>query len=259
MKIRKLIRFHQKDEETKQILVDLHGNTEEDFFNIQQVPWNADYQFNPFDASSDSSTPEENFTSMNEIFDNLLSMQRFQRKIFLVKRKGIQAKSKLSKIVKKKEKKELDPVLTAKATMYRNKIKKSIDEKKIIKEMLRMDQEIPVERISSKPNFTSPRSHGFTSPRSPGLMSPIPSSFRKVSPGTSNGIRTFNVSTMDSMNRAQSEDSLQDLSSRKVSPSSDRLLSGNYFDSSMPRTTSEESIQDSFCEEKDENRKFIKK
>jgi hypothetical protein len=257
MKIRKLIRFHQKDEETKQILVDLHGNTEEDFFNIKQVPWNADYQFNPFDASSDSSTPEENFTSMNEIFDNLLSMQRFQRKIFLVKRKGIQTKSKLSKIVKKKEKKELDPVLTAKATMYKNKIKKSIDEKKIIKEMLRMDQEIRVER-SSKPNFISPRSPGLMSPRSP-KDSPIPSSFRKVSPGTSKGIRTFNVSAMDSLNRVQSEDSLQDLSSRKVSPSSARLLSGNYFDSSMPRTNSEESIQDSFSEERDEIRKFIKK
>jgi hypothetical protein len=263
MKIRKLIRFHQKDEEAKQVLVDLHGNTEEDYFNVKDVPWDGNYQFNPLGGTSDSETPEENFNNMNDIFENLISRERFQKKVFLMKRKGLQAKSKLSKMVNKKEKKKLDPVLTAKATMYKNKMMKSVNEKKIIKELLKMDQEIPVERVRSKPNgFTSPRSPGLMSPRSPkDKQTSVPSSFRRVSPTGSKPHRIFSGPNIEltSMNRINSDESLQDLSSRKVSPSSGKyLLSGNHFET-MNRIGSDESIQDSYHEEKDEVRTFIKK
>eukprot|EP01080_Neovahlkampfia_damariscottae_P008157 gene8157-12618_t len=87
----------------------------DDMFNTTKVLWDVDYEFEPFGFRTESNTPEEEFSSMNDIFENILSWKRIKRKYFLAKRKGGKAtKKKIKKFKKKtKEEKELKDYLNS--------------------------------------------------------------------------------------------------------------------------------------------------
>eukprot|EP01080_Neovahlkampfia_damariscottae_P002809 gene2809-4217_t len=74
----------------------------DEMFQVKDVPWDVDYDYKPMNFFTDSETPEENFSTMNDIFYDLLSWQRIGRKIFLIRRKGQKTSSKIVKKFSKK-------------------------------------------------------------------------------------------------------------------------------------------------------------
>eukprot|EP01080_Neovahlkampfia_damariscottae_P008548 gene8549-372_t len=121
---------------------------------------------------TDSDTPEENFTSMNDIFFDLLSIERMKRKLFLVQRKGTKVTSKIAKKFKKKteEEKELDSYLkqlkgdtefqkTLKKYKSENKKMSKAEEKELAKmEMQRIESQLKGENENSTGDFRYPNS-----------------------------------------------------------------------------------------------------
>eukprot|EP01080_Neovahlkampfia_damariscottae_P003782 gene3782-6943_t len=73
---------------------------------VKAVPWDVDYIYKPMNFQTDSETPEENFSSMNDIFNDLLSWNRIQRRLFFIKRKGLKSSNKIITKLKQKTEKE---------------------------------------------------------------------------------------------------------------------------------------------------------
>jgi hypothetical protein len=108
MKLRKRLEFQEHEDDTKVLLLQLHNiqNKDEDMFNVKELPWEVDHIFKFMEFQTDSETPEEFFNSMNDIFENLFSYERFRRKFDLFKRKGKKTTSKIVKKFKKKTKED---------------------------------------------------------------------------------------------------------------------------------------------------------
>jgi hypothetical protein len=99
----KLIKDQEQVEETRVLLVALHQKEEnDDMFQVKALPWDVDYEYKPMDFQTDSETPEESFSNMNDIFGDLLSWKRISRKLFLIQRKGQKTTTKIVKKFKKK-------------------------------------------------------------------------------------------------------------------------------------------------------------
>jgi hypothetical protein len=107
LKLRNILRNKEHNEDMRTLLVQLHERDEkDDMFHVTEVPWNVDYEYKLLHFETDSETPEEVFTHMNDIFFNLLSWERIKRKLFLVRRKGMKTSSKIVKKFKKKSKED---------------------------------------------------------------------------------------------------------------------------------------------------------
>jgi hypothetical protein len=108
MKLRKRLEFQEHEDDTRLILLQVHNiqNTDEDMFNVKELPWEVDHIFKFMEFQTDSETPEEVFNSMNDIFENLFSYERLRKKFELFKRKGKKTTSKIVKKFKKKTKED---------------------------------------------------------------------------------------------------------------------------------------------------------
>jgi hypothetical protein len=107
MKLKRKLAFEEHEDDTRLLLLQLHDFDEkEDMFHVKELPWDVDFQFKFLEFQTDSETPEENFKSMNDIFENLFSFERFKRKFYLIQRKGGKTAAKIIKKLKKKSKEE---------------------------------------------------------------------------------------------------------------------------------------------------------
>jgi hypothetical protein len=64
-----LIKDQEQVEDTRVLLVALHQKEEnDDMFQVKALPWDVDYEYKPMDFHTDSETPKEGFSNMNDIF-----------------------------------------------------------------------------------------------------------------------------------------------------------------------------------------------
>eukprot|EP01080_Neovahlkampfia_damariscottae_P001772 gene1772-541_t len=133
----------------------------DDLFTVKVVPWDVDYEYKPMNFMTDTETPEENFSTMNDVFAELLSWKRISRKLFLVKRKGTNVSTKIVKKFKKKteEEKELDEFmkqLKKDDPEFQKKMKKYTKDNKMTKEMEK--ELIQLEMTKRKDQFAQRKS-----------------------------------------------------------------------------------------------------
>jgi hypothetical protein len=141
MKLKRKLAFEEHEDDTRLLLVQLHEIDEkEDLFHVKELPWDVDFQFKFLEFQTDSETPEENFKSMNDIFENLFSFERLKRKFYLIKRKGGKTTSKIIKKLKKKskeeklEEKDIEMVIKeSKRESKSDQTRKSLSKKEMVK------------------------------------------------------------------------------------------------------------------------------
>eukprot|EP01080_Neovahlkampfia_damariscottae_P000472 gene472-6883_t len=142
---RKLIKLHEKDEAMRSIIVGLHDLEEDDdLFNVKNVPWDVEYSYLPFEYKTDSASPEEEFNNINDIFENLFSWKRFNRKIYLIKRKGKRTTKVIQKMSHRKDEINIKKQETFQKTLKKVKKKtifQNLDEKKLEKELDRYERD----------------------------------------------------------------------------------------------------------------------
>jgi hypothetical protein len=140
-KLLQIQQVEQREQDTRNILNALHEKMDEDdMFKSVKVPWDVDYEYVPFGFKTDSETPEENFKTMNDIFYDLFSWKRISRKLYLIKRKGDKASTKVIKKLKKKteEDKELEIFISNlkdEEDQIRKRIRSNSSSGKLTKEM----------------------------------------------------------------------------------------------------------------------------
>jgi hypothetical protein len=165
-KLQNIADIQQRDKDTRDLLNALHErDAHDDLFKTNQVvPWNVDYEFEPFGFKTDTETPEEDFKTMNDIFSNLFSWARLSRKYYLIKRKGAKSTAKIIKKFQKKskEEKELEffvHSLKQKESTYReelrnqsngNLISKELENKMVKQEMKKKTNEFILNQENEK-------------------------------------------------------------------------------------------------------------
>jgi hypothetical protein len=146
-KLKKINDFKEHEEDTRKLLIALHEKEmNDDLFHVKIVPWEVDYDYKPIEFKTDSETPEENFSTMNDIFYDLLSPKRIYRKIFLLKRKGLKTSNKIIKKFKKKspEEKQIEQDLIKlqnEDPLYQEKLSedKKVGDKKMERKLSKAD------------------------------------------------------------------------------------------------------------------------
>jgi len=155
-KLRKIIRDKEHEDDTRKLIVALHERDEnDDMFHITEVPWTQDYEFKPMNFETDSETPEDDMKSMNDIFDNLFSYERLQRKFFLINRKRQKTTAKIIKKFKKKTKEEKELVdylkeLQESDPEYQKRLQKYKEENKMNKKMSKKFEKIELQKRRSE-------------------------------------------------------------------------------------------------------------
>jgi len=99
----------ERDDERLKILFDLHSldvsyHEHDNIFGNIEVPWKVEYDYKPLNFKTDSESPEDSYTHMNQIFADLLSKERFKKNIFSFEKKGIQTGRAVIKKFAKKSK-----------------------------------------------------------------------------------------------------------------------------------------------------------
>eukprot|EP01080_Neovahlkampfia_damariscottae_P000518 gene518-8031_t len=76
-------------------------NEHANMFGTFNVPWNVEYQYKPLNFKTDSESPEDSYTHMNQIFNDLLSIERLRKNLFSFEKKAIYTRRKIIKRLRK--------------------------------------------------------------------------------------------------------------------------------------------------------------
>eukprot|EP01080_Neovahlkampfia_damariscottae_P003710 gene3710-6599_t len=64
-------------------------------FGNFDVPWDVEYEYNAFNFRTDSESPEDGYSHMNQIFGDLLSWKRLKKNLFSFEKKGLKTGKKI--------------------------------------------------------------------------------------------------------------------------------------------------------------------
>jgi hypothetical protein len=132
------IKDKERDDHRLKVIFDVHhldtsfdqsykSDNHQNIFGNLDVPWDVDYQYKPLNFITDSESPEDGYTHMNEIFSDLLSLQRFRKNIFSLEKKGLKTGLKVVRKINK---------ITKSNTFVENQdIQVDVEVKKIEKEI----------------------------------------------------------------------------------------------------------------------------
>jgi hypothetical protein len=156
-KKKKLLKLHKnKDKERDfdriKVIFDIHrldesydktykSDNHQNIFGNHEVPWDVEYDYKPMNFKTDSSSNEDGYTHMNQVFGDLFSKERFKKTFFSFEKKGIRTGFKVVQKIQK---------IANRNTIIKEKEIKTYDDVKKVEEEIK--DKI---RASSRPLFKS--------------------------------------------------------------------------------------------------------
>jgi hypothetical protein len=153
----KLLKLHknkdkERDFDRLKVIFDIHrldesfdktykSDNHQNIFGNLELPWDVEYEFKPMNFKTDSSSNEDGYTHMNQVFGDLLSKERFRKNFMTFEKKGFRTGFKVVQRIQK---------IANRNTIVNQKEIKTYDDVKKVEEEIKNKI-----RASSRPLFKS--------------------------------------------------------------------------------------------------------